>query len=195
MLYVCYNIWVYQFETNSKDLLGSAVRVATYDGFMNGFHTFIEKPQIAPNGKIYICTGNSTRYLHTIEKPNEKGLACDLRQHSFRLKTFNTGVPHFPFYSLGADTCYTTSISSPRSEYEIKIYPNPANEYLTIKNESKTKEDLEIEIVDLLGKKVMSKKSFNEKIDIRNIENGVYFIMLKNKEGEIIYKEKLRISK
>lgn len=68
-------------------------------------------------------------------------------------------------------------------EGEIKIYPNPAFDYITIQSE---KEFSIITIMDARGSTIIeeSKNQQTQEIDISNIKPGLYFIKLINKEGE-----------
>lgn len=53
-------------------------------------------PVLGPDGKIYISSVGSEDFLYTIEKPNEKGLACDFRLQGFYLgEKSGLGAPHF----------------------------------------------------------------------------------------------------
>ena len=66
---------------------------------------------------------------------------------------------------------------------EIQIYPNPAKDFITIKNE-KT-ENLSYQIFDISGKLIVSGKSkSNEKIYIKTLEKGNYFLQIQNENGQ-----------
>lgn len=81
-------------------------------------------------------------------------------------------------------TEFTTVLSNESFNLEaITIYPNPSNDIVNIqvgKNENKMKS---IEIADILGKKVFESK-FENKINISNLNQGVYFITLISNENE-----------
>ena len=72
-----------------------------------------------------------------------------------------------------------------------QIYPNPAKDFIAIKNE-KT-ENLSYQIFDISGKLILSGKSkSNEKIDIQTLEKGNYFLQIQNENGQ---KENLKLIK
>jgi hypothetical protein len=72
-----------------------------------------------------------------------------------------------------------------------QIYPNPAKDFINIKNE-KT-ENLSYQIFDISGKLILSGKSkSNEKIDIQTLEKGNYFLQIQNGNGQ---KENLKLIK
>lgn len=74
---------------------------------------------------------------------------------------------------------------------EIKLYPNPSNESITLNNNENLNENFKFNIFDPTGKQVLSGKSkFNEQINIKNLIKGNYFIQIETKKGEI-FKEKL----
>jgi len=61
---------------------------------------------------------------------------------------------------------------------KLKIYPNPAKDYILIKNSSKYKIKQYI-ITDMQGKEMMKNNRFkDEKINISNLSQGIYFIQL-----------------
>ncbi len=75
---------------------------------------------------------------------------------------------------------------------KILIFPNPADKILKFKN---LKNNSDIYIVDLLGKIIFHKNNhfFNDfKIDISNLEKGVYFIKI-NKKADILLRKKILI--
>lgn len=67
------------------------------------------------------------------------------------------------------------------------IYPNPANNFIYIKNNSDFQT---IEIFDLTGKSVMKMNEFNQSmINISNLKSGLYLIKTNDDEG-VIYTDK-----
>ena len=78
---------------------------------------------------------------------------------------------------------------------ETTIYPNPANEhfFLDFSEAENVSENMEIKIYDVFGKLVFDKAKPAELIDLSELENGIYFVVLRIEQG--IVKEKLIISK
>lgn len=113
---------LYQYDLWADDIAASEEIVGIYDGFTDPFQTSFFLAQLAPDGKIYITPTNGTPYLHVIEKPNEKGLACDFRQHAVHLGSYNgTGLPNNPNYRLGpldGSPCDTLGINNvPKAKF------------------------------------------------------------------------------
>jgi len=68
--------------------------------------------------------------------------------------------------------------------YKLSIYPNPANEYITLDSDKKF---VKIEIYNVLGKCVLSQEShMNNRIDIHALHSGVYYIKATIITGHIL---------
>lgn len=65
------------------------------------------------------------------------------------------------------------------SEKKISFYPNPADDFLLINGADN---GAVIKIYDLSGKLVSSKQNNSEPIDIKNLQAGVYIILVENNE-------------
>ena len=77
----------------------------------------------------------------------------------------------------------------------INLYPNPARGILNLEVKNMDKEDLSVDIVNLNGQVIFSKRFNNtgqlvNKIDVSNYSKGIYFVKVKNanelKVGKII---------
>ena len=67
----------------------------------------------------------------------------------------------------------------------IKIYPNPTNEFLFVKNANS--EFSKIEIFDIKGSLIFTENliSNEQKINVNSLQKGIYFIHLSNENGEM----------
>jgi hypothetical protein len=74
------------------------------------------------------------------------------------------------------------------------VFPNPANEFLTIKNHMQTDDKFEYHIVDFTGR-ILKKGDarFNEQIDIGNLTSGNYIIQIKTEKGKMFVKKLTKI--
>ena len=71
---------------------------------------------------------------------------------------------------------------------KINLFPNPANNILNVSYKLGESSNINIEIYNILGKKVISHKrnehtgigEFLEKIDVTNLSNGTYFLKFNN---------------
>lgn len=68
--------------------------------------------------------------------------------------------------------------SNTKLDNQLNLYPNPAVKYIRIK---KLKEEVNYSIFNTLGKEVKKGNIFNhEKINIENLNNGIYFMRFDN---------------
>ncbi len=115
-LYIPSNTYIYQFDLWADDIEESKDTVAVYDGYWNPFPTTFFLAQLARDGKIYISSTNGVLSMAVIENPNEKGLACNVRQHSIHLPVYYAfGIPTFPNHRLGpldGSPCDTLGINN-----------------------------------------------------------------------------------
>ncbi|MEM8524662.1 MAG: T9SS type A sorting domain-containing protein [Bacteroidota bacterium] len=188
---------VEQFDLWAEDIKASKIIVAEYDGFRANFSTKFYLPQLAPDGKIYINTPSTTRYLHVINQPNEKGLACDLQQHSVVLPTLNgRSFPNHPNYRLyesvdspcdtiGKDFTDVSTIASVKIEQSLKIYPNPAFDVLHIALDVPKKAS--IRLYNVQGQLVLEQSTDQkeQEVDISHLPAGIYFCHIQTNDHQI----------
>lgn len=72
-------------------------------------------------------------------------------------------------------------------EFDFMIFPNPATEYFSVKlpfNKS-----CEIQIFDIMGRNILTKSvETSNNINISNLQNGIYLVILKTKENILTHK-------
>lgn len=188
-LYVSRWDTLYQYDLKAPDLLASEVAVAGYDGFLGDFNrpTRFYSLLLAPDNKIYCCVANNnSRYLHVIERPDEPGLACDVRQHSIQLPVFNNFLlPNMPYYRLWewkgspCDTLGKVAVQEPGAEESggMSLYPNPADQVLMVAFAHDFSGRLEV--VDMSGRVLLSKQmqqSQQERFDTQTLPIGAYLL-------------------
>ena len=194
-LYVSNTQHVYQFDLTAANIAASQLTVATYDsfvsvfpGFPNGFATLFGLSALAPDGKIYITTGNGTIHMHTIDNPDVIGMGCNVNQHSVQLQSvyFNT-LPNHPNYFLGCDTTCTTCLVGlpdfPEGEaLTVRAFPNPSNGNFTLQFLVQ-KISGEMEIYDVMGNLVLKEYvapwSQYKRVNIDGLAKGIYLCKLK----------------
>ena len=189
-LYIFDHLTGYQFDT--KELKLKPDTVAIYDNFedtITGINTVFYQAQLAPDNKIYLSTIGSTKYLHVIHEPNKKGKACNVEQHGFNLAGINyTTMPNFPNFRLGkaAQPC-TVGVEDEESDKNIKIYPNPVHDILTIEA-TEILDNQTVSILDMLGKTVLSQKLSLGKnnINMSDFPNGTYILKVGNATRKLV---------
>lgn len=91
--------------------------------------------------------------------------------------------------NIYVDPCISTSINSNGQVQDIQIFPNPANEQLQIEITERTNEELQLSVVDALGRLLINKQisvtngKSSQQIDVSNLAPGVYFIQLRDSKG------------
>src|SRR6185312_11980556 len=107
---------------------------------------------------------------------------------NFSPDSLTTGVGGFyaSYYYID-DICISTdssecakraeSIKKNVNDADVNIYPNPANNKISID----TKDETEIKLYDLLGKEILDTKE--KEIDVSGFNDGVYFIQVKTSQS------------
>ena len=75
----------------------------------------------------------------------------------------------------------STSLSIPDNNFHVSIYPNPVSDGI-INLVNPTNEALAVEIFDLNGRKVISKTSIFDSVDVSELSEGVYSMKLSNQD-------------
>jgi len=179
---------LYQIDLWSNDLQLTLTHIAHIDGFKDPyFRSYFNFSQLAPDCKIYIVSGTTNNHLHVINKPNEKGKACDFRQHSIYLpiRNNNFSIPNFPHFRIDEDQICDSTITWIPDEYIVaepnvlSVYPNPASVEATISVYSDGYEQGIIRIFDITGKLVGSMDIDSEatrQLDVSKMVPGVYAV-------------------
>lgn len=102
-LYVMRTVIVYQYDLTADDIFATETVVAEYDGyFSNGNETYFFLSQLAPDGRIYVGSLNTTYHYHYINFPNRKGPDCQFVQHGLEFQViYLSAIPNHPNYRLG----------------------------------------------------------------------------------------------
>jgi hypothetical protein len=202
-LYVSNRDYLDQYDLNTTDIFATRTKVAEYDGFKPptfSAATSFFMLQLAPNGKIYGCNTNGTKYLHIIHQPDSLGLACKVEQHGLLLPTLNAqSLPNFPNYRLGAlkgSACDTLKMVATQEQteeqWEGKIYPNPAQDVLHIEYPTNgTTTTSEVTLFDIAGKAVLKVilSTENTVIDVRSLPTGLYLCKISDTRGGVWYEK------
>jgi len=156
-----------------------------------------------PNGDI-IVSGTANRYGHdaVILKLNSNGDSLWCKSYDFEPDTWSCqlndlivtddggfmGVGFFSDQNSGwtawmfktdANGTIGWDTSTPLSTPEVKVYPNPASEFVNIEFANKLSQDAELKIYNSLGQLVLRNKIIKGKqtcrLDIAHFNSGVYF--------------------
>jgi hypothetical protein len=192
-LYVSSTNYVYQFDVTAASIPTTQATVAVWDGFYSPnppFGTYFDIAQLAPDGKIYISTGNSTLHLHVINQPDSAGIVCDLVQHGIPLPAFNyNSLPNHPNYFLGAlagSPCDSLTSQNNDQAYDFRfgVYPNPNTGVFNIGYQLPQNTSGILEIYDVNGSLIWSRtlpvwSTFQKIVLSDKFASGIYLIVIK----------------
>ncbi len=165
-LYVSAVTDVYQYDTEASDIAGSMVHIAHWDSTYSPsppFATLFDIAQLAPDGKIYIGTGNGTLRMHVINNPDAPGLACNMVQHGIELpRYYSNSLPNHPNYFLGplaGSPCDTLAlgVQEQAPTLTVRAYPNPSNSAFTLSYPAQPTVG-QLEIRDVAGRVVLRER-------------------------------------
>ncbi len=197
VLYVSSSLYLYQLNLDSNIQIPVFDTIAVYDNFYDSLPistTTFFLAQLALDGKIYINSWTSSRYLSVINNPDSLGAACNFTQHSLNLQTYNNfTLPNFPNYKLGEinDSCDKLNTSENfliKNEFE--LFPNPTNNDLFIKFKNENLK-FELKLFSIDGKLIEINKEYNShrcKLDIRYLDNGIYIVSIASPEENYFLK-------
>ena len=205
---------IFQYDLEAIDLFGSIDTVAVYDESIpppNGWNTYMYHMQLAPDNKIYITTRGASFRYHIIHNPNEAGMNANFEQNALFLPTFNARtIPNNPNYRLGpldGSPCDTldidnvmVNIEEQENEYlpTFTLFPNPSSGQVTLESMYSVGEKADLWLTDFSGRvlqrlDVVGNNSVE--IDLDGLSNGIYICLVKDETGQIVYSEKLVVSR
>lgn len=132
---------------------------------------------IAQGGERFLTIGNFKDYVNT-DIVAVSGGSADVNQTDW-----SGGYYYLDDICVSRDSIYAeswTGIGSSVMDQQIKVYPNPANDYLTIENYYNANRYL---ILNGFGQEI-SHGFFTkdiERIDLREIPSGIYFLSIDDK--------------
>jgi len=191
-LYVATTYHVFQINTDTTDVAASLDSVATNDGYYSPAPPFLDSfylLYLAPDGKIYITSGNSVVDLHVIDSPDYPGIACDVLQHSFHLPCYHSAsVPNHPNYFLGpvagssCDSLFTSASEKEFISLQFNAYPVPASGLVDINYSLEQNKTGMLRIFNVSGEQVYSQMlpqwSTHQRISIAGLPDGIYEAVL-----------------
>lgn len=107
------------------------------------------------------------------------------------------GAPTVDYWIIKfCDSTATTEINNLQSSTSnFQIFPNPANDFITISFTLKGEKNVSAEVYDLYGRKVFQKQfqtlnfKLQTQIDMRSFPGGIYIVEINTGEG--IYRKKV----
>lgn len=133
-------------------------------------------------------------YLSVINQPNTLGMdpdvrknLCDFQKYSFYLGGYRSylGLPNNPNYDMiakGGSVCDTLGLPNSVNEADnrniLKVYPNPASEFIFLSYPPTLASHLSVQVSDLSGQVLLDEKLRLNQLNISSLPQGLYFISL-----------------
>jgi len=185
----CYNV-IHRYSYSSVD------HIHKYKYFNSNFtndvvddyHNFIIKFKVINSSTLYyeISKENDTTVLNTIRYWINYNDVDFTKITKITLENLSDGgvmMKNFELYNKwlsNTDTKVESFENTPKLN-SVKVYPNPTSNYFKIDN------DVNYDVVNLYNTNGQLINSFekNDRYNIENLPNGVYFIMLKDNSGVV----------
>jgi Secretion system C-terminal sorting domain len=90
-----------------------------------------------------------------------------------------------------SDTTVTGILEFNQEDNDVRIYPNPVSDFLTVSVKSKTTEPIEIMLLDQSGRMLRNMTYHGHSliiIDISDIPNGLYLLSINQSNSQSIYR-------
>jgi WD40 repeat protein len=186
-IYTCAQDTLLQIDTWENDIQSDGIRfIDEYNGTLDPFPTTFEVMALAPDCKIYMCSGNGSDSYHVIKKPNELGIDCNFMQNGIKLPqgAGSANIPLHPRWRVDEQHKCDNTITSVFGlevyyRHNLKVYPNPTDGPLSIELPEGFIEG-QLEVYDMEGVLIMNQKiNPNEsplEISIINLPPGNYNI-------------------
>uniref|UniRef100_UPI0030D9A836 T9SS type A sorting domain-containing protein n=1 Tax=uncultured Winogradskyella sp. TaxID=395353 RepID=UPI0030D9A836 len=124
---------------------------------------------------LNIKNGNNSNFIHFSALYNPSLTCVEVDDATYSTTNW-TNIDSGTSFS---ENCATMSIND-ETIYQIKLFPNPAIDYLNIKRNNTT--NLDYQIMDILGKPIGSGTMISNKINISLLKSGIYFLSLSDKK-------------
>lgn len=173
-----YHIW--SKSDNTSDVCGSATNTDDVNDTPQTYQAYLGKPVYPNNDNMCVNTPHGAMFMNYMDYVDDSVMAMFTNDQ----KTIVRNVLNNQRASLiNSNACEALSFSDTEKTEKINLYPNPASQYISIASPFVIVD--EMEVFDVSGKLVISKKNIQtkEKIDIRKLSAGIYYVRLYSKGG------------
>lgn len=192
--------YIFQYDLQAPNILASKDTVAIYDGYpQGGIPTYFWLHQIAPDGKIYISTGNTTWAYHKIDDPDIVGMAYSNASangdgvYYARAYLRKLIVDHNVGYlrQQNTDTTFTSAAG-------ITVYPNPVNNTQELVITSQKDAMQKISVYNTLGvcikEYLLPDATQTKLISVSNFNPGYYNLVIKTANNIVLHSSFIKIN-
>ncbi len=192
-------------QVDMEEAILHADTVAIVDTFPAPFGAGFFLMQLAPDGRVYICTTSSTKAWHVIEYPDKKGPACWVRPNALEFPYWSYhAMPNIPNYRLGAwagSPCDTLGLSATdiplTPTLAHRVYPNPvSNAFMLELDEGlQHSQPWTLIIMDATGREVTRRVippyAYLHLVETDTWPSGLYPYILQDETGRVLATGKL----
>ncbi len=192
-IYVSKNDTLWQFDMQAPDQMNSQSFIAEYDGFIDtltGYNNKFMFHWLGPDGKIYLSSiGSQSRFLHTINNPDEPGTACNFQQHNIEFPTYNNKTTptyvNLNLFQVPNSACDSLEVGIQKLNVDnsaLKILPNPSDGQFSVEYTPQRMSGM-LYLYNVSGKEVykeyVSPYSSIKNLDLtQKLNNGIYAVCL-----------------
>ncbi len=97
------------------------------------------------------------------------------------------GQPDYEIYD-NFSTTPLVSLSDIETQSKIQVYPNPTKDIINIKSDYSLI-NFEFEIIDIFGRSVLRETNHNNQMNVSNLKQGIYNLIIKNETDVFIIKK------
>ncbi len=182
-IYIVNEYEVHQVDTWEDDLDAGLEFIAEWDGFIDLDRTLFFALALGPDCKLYVRSGSSSSYMHTIHNPDKKGTACNFIQRDVILPNISSAgaFPNVPRFRVDEAEKCDSSITMVNGvnvfwRRDLEVYPSPASEYVTIDLPENKKGA--VSISDMHGQVVWQQErlSGQQIVDVCELPAGIYTV-------------------
>jgi len=160
--------------------------------------TLVEEFDLSNNINIDLVElgGLSNVYLHYVDLKNGNNINC----HWVQITAPNlicvqvddpeaviAGEPPYESWNIQSgiitDDCDSIGVNELDLSAVISVFPNPVSDVLYIENQDSNNATKKITIYDLLGKRILNKKTTNNQLDVSHLISGVYLVEITTDKG------------
>jgi hypothetical protein len=168
-----------------------------YEGMTYTTHRILRSTGGSPFALIGSVPSNSFTYTDLLPPSGIKRYVIEVQMPNGCNPSAKTGLEKIQSYSSAFSNFVAvggSGVNEPDASKHISIYPNPANDEVTIKSTINLS-DATYELLDILGRTVLygAITSDETKVDLRNLSSGVYLFMVLCEDKQIKQTVKLMV--
>ena len=180
-------LYQYDISLNDSEAILNSKSLIYFDNGLYGFGQL----QKAADGRIYVGTRTVTQYVSVINNPNATGYNCNFVDTSLDLHgNFNLfihlcglGLPNFnaSYFLDGSKAECITGIENLRDN-DLKIFPNPAHDWIEIEGE----QIISIQLIDCITGQLIEHVDYppeNIRLAVSHTARGILFIRIITESG------------